>query len=62
MSSRRTDQPVVDGVPALMPQLNAVSPRARAKLNLRVHPGQDAAEAQAALVAHLEALRGSGSR
>ena len=35
--------------------LNAVSPYARAKLNLRVHPEQDAAEAQAALVRHLEA-------
>lgn len=40
--------------------LNAVQPRARAKLNLRVHPEQDAAEAQAALVRHLEALRPFG--
>ena len=35
--------------------LNAVSPYARAKINLRVHPEQDAVEAQAALVRHLEA-------
>ena len=47
-------------VPSVENALNAVSPRARAKLNLRVHPGQDAAEAQAALVAHLEALRPFG--
>ena len=36
------------------------SPHARAKINLRVHPEQDAAEAQAALVRHLEALRPFG--
>src|SRR5262249_9104295 len=29
--------------------LNAVVPHARARLNIRVHPGQDAAEAQAAV-------------
>jgi acetylornithine deacetylase/succinyl-diaminopimelate desuccinylase-like protein len=40
--------------------VNAVAPVARAKLNLRVHPEQDAAEAGAALVAHLEALRPFG--
>jgi acetylornithine deacetylase/succinyl-diaminopimelate desuccinylase-like protein len=40
--------------------VNAVPASARAKLNLRVHPGQDAAEAQAALVAHLRALRPFG--
>jgi acetylornithine deacetylase/succinyl-diaminopimelate desuccinylase-like protein len=43
-------------VPSVANALNAVSPRARAKLNLRVHPAQDAAEAQAALVRHLEAV------
>jgi acetylornithine deacetylase/succinyl-diaminopimelate desuccinylase-like protein len=40
--------------------VNAVAPTARAKLNLRVHPEQDAAEAGAALVAHLEGLRPFG--
>jgi acetylornithine deacetylase/succinyl-diaminopimelate desuccinylase-like protein len=35
--------------------VNAVVPYARAKLSLRVHPEQDPAEAQAALVRHLEA-------
>jgi len=34
--------------------LNAVSPYARAKLNIRVHPEQDPLEAQAAVVAHLQ--------
>jgi acetylornithine deacetylase/succinyl-diaminopimelate desuccinylase-like protein len=48
------DVPSVDGA------LNAVSPRARAKINLRVHPEQDAAEAQAALVHHLESVRPFG--
>jgi acetylornithine deacetylase/succinyl-diaminopimelate desuccinylase-like protein len=48
------DVPSVDGA------LNAVSPRARAKINLRVHPEQDAAEAQAALVRHLEGVRPFG--
>ena len=41
------DVPSVDGA------LNAVSPFARAKLNVRIHPEQDAAEAQAAVVDHL---------
>lgn len=40
--------------------VNAVVPHARAKLNLRVHPRQSAAEARAALVAHLEAVRPFG--
>jgi acetylornithine deacetylase/succinyl-diaminopimelate desuccinylase-like protein len=40
--------------------VNAVAPTARAKLNLRVHPEQDAGEAGAALVAHLEGLRPFG--
>jgi acetylornithine deacetylase/succinyl-diaminopimelate desuccinylase-like protein len=35
--------------------LNSVAGSAKAVLNLRVHPEQDAAEAQAALVAHLRA-------
>lgn len=35
--------------------LNAVCPYARAKLNVRVHPAQDPAEAQAAVVEHLRA-------
>jgi acetylornithine deacetylase/succinyl-diaminopimelate desuccinylase-like protein len=42
------DAPPVDDA------VNAVSPYARAKLNLRVHPEQDAADAQAALMRHLE--------
>ena len=37
--------------------VNAVVPYARAKLSLRVHPEQDAVEAQAALVRHLEGLQ-----
>jgi len=41
------DAPSVDSA------LNAVQPYARAKLNVRVHPRQDAAEAQAAVVRHL---------
>jgi acetylornithine deacetylase/succinyl-diaminopimelate desuccinylase-like protein len=47
-------------VPSVANALNAVSPHARAKLNLRVHPAQDAKEAQAALVRHLEAVRPFG--
>src|SRR3954452_10281249 len=47
-------------VPSVANALNAVSPHARAKLNLRVHPAQDAVEAQAALVKHLEAVRPFG--
>ena len=41
-------------VPSVDNALNAVQPFARAKLNVRVHPQQDAAEAQAAVVRHLE--------
>ncbi|WP_017537160.1 M20/M25/M40 family metallo-hydrolase [Nocardiopsis halophila] len=48
------DAPAVDTAAA------AVVPYARAKINLRVHPGQDAAEAQRALVRHLEGLRPFG--
>jgi acetylornithine deacetylase/succinyl-diaminopimelate desuccinylase-like protein len=40
--------------------VNAVVPYARAKLSLRVHPEQDPAEAQAALVSHLEGLHPFG--
>ena len=40
--------------------LNAVNPRARAKLNVRVHPEQHAGEAQAAVVRHLEAQKPFG--
>jgi acetylornithine deacetylase/succinyl-diaminopimelate desuccinylase-like protein len=47
-------------VPSVENALNAVSPYARAKINLRVHPEQDAREAQAALVRHLEAVRPFG--
>jgi acetylornithine deacetylase/succinyl-diaminopimelate desuccinylase-like protein len=47
-------------VPSVENALNAVSPYARAKINLRVHPEQDAVEAQAALVRHLEAVRPFG--
>ena len=47
-------------VPSVENALNAVSPYARAKINLRVHPGQDALEAQAALVRHLESVRPFG--
>jgi acetylornithine deacetylase/succinyl-diaminopimelate desuccinylase-like protein len=47
-------------VPSVANALNAVSPYARAKINLRVHPGQDAKEAQAALVRHLQAVRPFG--
>lgn len=48
------DAPPVDGA------VNAVSPYARAKLNIRIHPEQDAAEAQAAVVRHLESVRPFG--
>ncbi|MGH2887608.1 MAG: M20/M25/M40 family metallo-hydrolase [Solirubrobacteraceae bacterium] len=48
------DVPSVDGA------VNAVSPYARAVLNVRVHPAQDAAEAQAAVMAHLRERRPFG--
>ena len=48
------DAPAVDGA------VNAVIPYARAKLNLRVHPEQPAAEAEAALIRHLETVRPFG--
>jgi cysteinylglycine-S-conjugate dipeptidase len=40
--------------------VNAVVPHARAKINLRVHPKQDAKEAQDALITHLNAVRPFG--
>jgi acetylornithine deacetylase/succinyl-diaminopimelate desuccinylase-like protein len=48
------DAPSVDGA------VNAVSPYARAVLNVRVHPEQDAREAQAAVMAHLRDVRPFG--
>ncbi len=48
------DVPSVDGA------VNAVSPYARAVLNVRVHPAQDAAAAQAAVMTHLRELRPFG--
>ncbi len=48
------DAPSVDGA------VNAVSPHARATLNVRVHPEQDAAEAQQAVIRHLTGLRPFG--
>ncbi len=48
------DCPAVDGAAA------AVQSHARALLNVRVHPEQPAAEAQAAVIRHLEAVRPFG--
>jgi acetylornithine deacetylase/succinyl-diaminopimelate desuccinylase-like protein len=48
------DVPPVDGA------VNAVSPYARALLNVRVHPEQDAGEAQAAVIEHLRGVRPFG--
>ena len=48
------DVPSVDGA------VNAVSPYARAVMNVRVHPGQDAVEAQNAVIEHLRAVRPFG--
>lgn len=42
-------------VPSVAGAVNAVSPDARAVLNVRVHPEQDAGEAQEAVMAHLRA-------
>jgi acetylornithine deacetylase/succinyl-diaminopimelate desuccinylase-like protein len=47
-------------VPSVDHALNAVSPYARAKLNVRVHPRQDPREAQEAVVRHLSAVRPFG--
>jgi cysteinylglycine-S-conjugate dipeptidase len=48
------DVPSVDGA------VNAVSPYARAILNVRVHPEQDASQAQTAVIEHLRAARPFG--
>jgi acetylornithine deacetylase/succinyl-diaminopimelate desuccinylase-like protein len=48
------DVPSVDGA------VNAVSPYARAVMNVRVHPEQHAAEAQAAVIEHLRGVRPFG--
>ena len=48
------DVPAVDGA------VNAVSPYARAVLNVRVHPAQDAVEAQAAVMEHLRDVKPFG--
>ncbi|HET8754381.1 MAG TPA: M20/M25/M40 family metallo-hydrolase [Solirubrobacteraceae bacterium] len=47
-------------VPSVAGAVNAVSPYARAALNVRVHPEQDAVEAQQAVIEHLRALRPFG--
>ena len=47
-------------VPSVENAVNAVSPYARAVLNVRVHPEQDAGEAQAAVMRHLRAARPFG--
>lgn len=47
-------------VPSVSDAVNAVSPHARAILNVRVHPEQDAREAQEAVMAHLRAVRPFG--
>jgi len=47
-------------VPSVDNALNAVSPYARASLNVRVHPAQDPAEAQAAVMEYLRNLRPYG--
>ncbi|MPV38424.1 M20/M25/M40 family metallo-hydrolase [Georgenia subflava] len=49
----------LDAPPSAAP-INAVAAHARASLNVRVHPAQAAAEAQAAVVAHLQAQRPFG--
>jgi len=46
--------------PSVDQALNAVQPSARAKLNVRVHPAQDAREAQQAVVSFLEGLKPFG--
>jgi acetylornithine deacetylase/succinyl-diaminopimelate desuccinylase-like protein len=48
--------------PPVVGSAAAIQPRARARLNLRVPPGMDAAKAQDALVAHLEAAPPWGVR
>jgi len=52
----------VTGIDALPVEkaVNAVAPYARAKINLRVHPAQDADDARDALIAHLRKIRPFG--
>jgi cysteinylglycine-S-conjugate dipeptidase len=47
-------------VPSVAGAVNAVSPYARAVLNVRVHPEQDAGEAQSIVIDHLRAVRPFG--
>ena len=47
-------------MPSVENALNAVSPYARALLNVRVHPEQDPVEAQAAVIDYLRELRPFG--
>ena len=47
-------------VPSVAGAVNTVSPYARAVLNVRVHPEQDAGEAEQAVLAHLRAQRPFG--
>ena len=47
-------------VPTVENAVNAVCAHARARLNLRTHPAQDAGEAVAALTSHLQALQPFG--
>jgi acetylornithine deacetylase/succinyl-diaminopimelate desuccinylase-like protein len=47
-------------VPSFDKAVNAVSPHTRARINLRVHPEQDAVEAQEALIRHLQGVRPFG--
>ena len=47
-------------VPSVEGAVNAVQAYARARLNIRVHPEQDAAEAQSAVIRWLESLRPLG--
>lgn len=49
----------IDG-PRVADALNAVQAHSRALLNVRAHPEQDAAEAQRAVIAHLEAQKPFG--
>jgi acetylornithine deacetylase/succinyl-diaminopimelate desuccinylase-like protein len=47
-------------VPSVDDAINAVSPHARALLNVRVHPEQDSVEAQEAVMRHLREVRPFG--
>ena len=52
----------IDGVPSIETAANALLPRARAKLSLRLPPGQDPAAARDALARHLESVVPWGAR